>query len=87
MDVVATAWAKGDRVVWYENHGDPRGQWTEHVVTDDFKSVNQVIVADLNGDRRPDLAATADSGSSRVKGAQELRWWRNLPSKKCLHAD
>jgi len=31
----------------------------------------------INGDRRPDIAATADAGSSRVAGARELRWWRN----------
>ena len=77
VDVVASAWAKGDRVVWFENPGDARGEWTEHTVTADFKASNQVIVADLNGDGRPDLAGTADSGSSRVVGAQELRWWRN----------
>jgi hypothetical protein len=40
-------------------------------------AANQVIVADLNGDKRPDVAATADAGSSRVNGAKELRWWRN----------
>jgi hypothetical protein len=77
LDVVASAWAKGDRVVWFENCGDPRGTWTAQVVADSFKSANQVIAADIDGDGRPDLAATADSGSSRVVGAQQLRWWRN----------
>ena len=77
VDVAATAWAKGDRVVWFENRGDPRDQWTMHVVKEKWNAANQVIVADLDGDKRPDIAATADSGSSRVVGAQELRWWRN----------
>ena len=77
MDVVASAWARGDRVVWFENDGDPRGSWTRHTVTGDFKAANQVIVADLNGDGCLDVAGTADSGSSRVVGAQQLRWWRN----------
>ena len=77
VDVVATAWAKGDRVVWFENHGDPRGTWTKRVVKGNWPAANQVIVVDLNGDKRPDIAATADDGSRHVAGANELRWWRN----------
>jgi hypothetical protein len=86
LDVVATAWAKGDRVVWFENPGNPRGPWTMHVVSADFKAANQVIVADLNGDGRPDVAATADSGSSRTPGAQALRWWRNESAPRSVSA-
>ena len=71
IDVVATAWAKGDRVVWFENPGDPRGKWKRHVIKDKWFAANQVIVADLNGDKRPDIIATAE------RGANELRWWRN----------
>jgi hypothetical protein len=48
-----------------------------HVLKEKWYAANQVIVADLNGDKRPDIAATADAGSSRVAGAKELRWWRN----------
>jgi hypothetical protein len=77
LDLVATAWAKGDRVVWFENPGDPRGKWTMHVIKDNFRAANQVISADLDGDGRPDIIATADDGSRRVQGANELRWWRN----------
>ena len=77
LDVAATAWSKGDRVVWFENSGDPRGTWTLHVLKERWYAANQIIAADLDGDGRPDLAATADDGSRRVKGANELRWWRN----------
>jgi hypothetical protein len=77
IDVVATAWSKGDRVVWFENPGDPRGKWKMHVLKEKWYAANQVIAADLDGDGRPDIAATADNGSSRVPGANELRWWRN----------
>jgi len=77
LDVVATAWAKGDRVVWFENPGNPRGKWKMHVIKEKWFAANQVIVADLNGDKRPDIAATADNGSRYVTGANELRWWRN----------
>ena len=52
-----------------------------HVLKQPWNAANQVIVADLDGDKRPDIAATADSGSSIVVGAQELRWWRNEGKK------
>lgn len=78
-DVAATAWSKGDRVVWFENPGDAEGTWPVHAVRENWYAANQVIVADFNGDGRPDIAATADNGSARIahKGANELRWWRN----------
>jgi hypothetical protein len=31
----------------------------------------------MHPESRPDLIATADDGSRRVVGANELRWWRN----------
>jgi hypothetical protein len=86
-DVAATAWSLGDRVVWFENRmsesaapagaGEPRSAWPMHVLKENFFAANQVIAADLDGDGRVDLAATADDGSGRVEGANELRWWRN----------
>ncbi|MEX0726811.1 MAG: VCBS repeat-containing protein [Planctomycetaceae bacterium] len=77
VDIAASSWAKGDQVVWFENGGDPRGTWTMHVVKEQWFAANQIIAADFDGDGRIDLAGTADDGSSRVKGALELRWWRN----------
>ena len=82
LDVVATAWAKGDRVVWFENPGDPRGQWTMHVLKENWYAANQVIVADLDGDKRPDIAATADDGSRRVAGPRAARWRNEGRGKK-----
>ena len=76
IDVVASAWSKGDRIVWFENLG--KGKWTKHVVKTGFRAANQVIVADLNGDKWPDIVAASDDGSRRVKGSLELRWFKNL---------
>lgn len=71
QDVVATAWGKDGQIAWFENPGNPRGQWTKHVLKDHWPNANQVILADLNGDGRLDIAAVAERGS------QEFRWWRN----------
>lgn len=80
-DLAATSWSLGDRVMWFENTGDPRGSWTPHLIKEQYYAANQVIAADLDGDGRIDLAATSDDGSRRVTGANELRWWRNLGAK------
>ncbi|MEO2009067.1 MAG: FG-GAP-like repeat-containing protein [Pirellulaceae bacterium] len=71
VDVAATSWRNPGRVVWFENHGDPKGQWTRHMLKNNWRSANQIIIADFNGDGRPDIAACAEHGS------YELRWWRN----------
>ncbi len=68
LDVVATDWGNDGRVVWFERTGDG---WKQHPIKVGWARANQVIAADLDGDGRPDLAATAE------RGANELRWWKN----------
>jgi len=70
VEVVATTWDPG-AVYWFKHDGDPRGQWTKYVLKDNWIHANQVIVADLDGDGRPDILAEAERGSN------ELKWWRN----------
>jgi hypothetical protein len=75
IDVVATGWGSPGRVAWFENTGSAGGAWTMHVLKDNWKRANQVIVADFDGDRRLDLAACAE------RGTLELRWWHNDGSR------
>jgi hypothetical protein len=71
LDVIATAWGSSGQLVWFQNPGAGQGPWKMHVLKARWPNANQVIAADLNGDGRIDLAATAE------RGANELRWWRN----------
>jgi len=71
LDIVATGWGTPGRLVWCENPGDPQNKWTKHVLKEGWANANQVVVADFNGDKRPDIAATAD------RGTNELVWWIN----------
>ena len=72
VDVVATGWGQPGRIAWFENHGDPRKEWTMHVLKDPWRRANQAIIVDLDGDGHLDIVACAEQGSL------ELRWWRNL---------
>ena len=71
-DVVATAWGGAGQIVWFENTSDPRRKWIQHMLKNHWPRANQPIVADLDGDKRLDIIATAEVG------ANELRWWRNI---------
>ena len=71
IEVVATAWGANGGLYWFKHDGDPCGTWSRHVLKEGWAMANQVIVADLDGDGRPDIVAGAERGSN------ELRWWRN----------
>jgi len=71
IDIVATTWRNPGRVAWFENTGDPKRNWIHHPLKENWTGANQVIVADMNGDGRPDIIACAE------KTSLELRWWKN----------
>jgi len=71
LDVAATAWGDTGRVMWFENTGNPQSGWKPHVLKNNWKRANQVILFDADGDKRLDIAATAE------RGTNELRLWRN----------
>ncbi|MDA0834307.1 MAG: VCBS repeat-containing protein [Planctomycetota bacterium] len=71
LDVAATAFGGNGGVIWLENNGDPHAEFTKHILKEIWPKANQIIMADLNGDGRLDIAA------SNERGANEIRWWRN----------
>ena len=58
-------------MVWLENTGNMKAKLPKRVLKDKWTRANQVIIVDLNGDRRPHIVAGAE------RGANEVRWWRN----------
>ena len=72
LDVVATGWTPHGRIAWFENPGDPRGEWKMHSIKEHWSNAVTVVLADLDKDGRLDIVACAERGSN------ELRWWRNL---------
>lgn len=75
VEVVATAWGDPGQVAWFRHGGDPKAQWTRYLLKEKWRRANQLLVADLDGDDRLDIAAIAERGSL------EFRWWRNESEK------
>ncbi|MBN1824271.1 MAG: VCBS repeat-containing protein [Endomicrobiales bacterium] len=76
IDVAVTAWGDDGWIAWFENCGNPKKKWKKHVLKNNWKKANQVIVRDLNKDGALDLLAIAERGSA------EFRWWKNMKKGK-----
>jgi FG-GAP-like repeat len=72
LDVAATGWGKSGRLAWLRNPGPNGGKWNLDLLKSPWPNAVQVITADLDGDRRPDVIAAAEDG------VHEVRWWRSL---------
>ncbi|MCH2183226.1 MAG: FG-GAP-like repeat-containing protein [Mariniblastus sp.] len=78
LDVVASAWGQDGGLAWFENGGDPRGTWKQHLFKAEWPRANAVKMADLDSDGRLDILGGAE------RGANEVRWWRNLGPREGL---
>jgi hypothetical protein len=81
-DLVATT-GESKRIEWYENPGEGSNNWKAHHLGDFAEATfpDRVEVADLNGDRLPDIIVTDENGGDR-----EARtfWWQH-PGNHDLH--
>lgn len=76
LDVAASGWV-GNSIAWFENDGTPKdeAEWKKFVVDDatldpNLKETRTIRVGDFDGDKDPDLLATARTGGLVV-------WYEN----------
>ena len=80
--MVATGWNPHGRIAWFENTGDPTSEWKVHSIKERWSNAVTVLLTDLDQDGRLDIVACAE------RGANEIRWWRNVGSTQlvqCVH--
>ena len=80
LDFAAVAMDKRKRrpsnqhLAWFENQGD---EWKMHIIRYEFVRGNDIRIADMDGDGRPDIVAISEEGTN------ELKWWRNDGPPHC----
>jgi hypothetical protein len=48
------------QVIWYENPGNGRGDWKGRLVSETAFSPDRIVVAEINGDSRPDIVVSEE---------------------------
>ena len=81
LDVVATGWSPNGQIAWFENSGDPQGPWKQHSIKQHWSNAVTVILADFDQDGRLDIVACAE------RGANEMRFWRNVVGSQTNEAE
>lgn len=76
LDVVATGWSPDGQIAWFENSGNASTAWKKHSIKERWSNAVTVVLADLDNDGRLDIVACAE------RGANEIRWWRNVGTVK-----
>ncbi len=56
----------GNWFAWWEQPRDPRGAWKKQVIATGEEGATNILIADLNGDRRADFLATRGHGRGIV---------------------
>ena len=68
-DIIAAS-TNSDKILFYRNDGGSPTSFTKLYVDDNFKQALYLYCGDIDGDSRPDVAATSS-------GAGVVAWWKN----------
>ena len=87
LDVSARYGKDGKNAAWWENPGKAAGSWAKHHVGHTEVEMDRNAIADLNGDRRPDIVVTEES----VWSGDSVYWFEQpadpkaawIPHKLC----
>lgn len=47
-------------VIWYENPGNGQGDWKDRLVSETAFSPDRIVIAEINGDSRPDIVVSEE---------------------------
>ena len=61
LDISARYGKDGKSVAWWQNPGNGSGDWTKHHIGHTGIEMDRDVIADLNGDGRPDVVATEEN--------------------------
>ena len=54
----------GSDVYWFEQPADPRREWTEHLIADDFSKYHDLVFGDVDNDGRPEVVGASQESET-----------------------
>jgi FG-GAP-like repeat len=72
---------KKHMVIWYENPGNGGGDWTGRLVSETAFSPDRIVIAEINGDSRPDIVVTEERSPGPNPDAS-LYWFEQPDNPK-----
>ena len=63
-DIVAGQGINHNDVYWFEIPDDPRQQWTQHLVTDEFEKYHDLAIADVDNDGDPEVVGLSQESET-----------------------
>jgi hypothetical protein len=72
---------KNFMVMWYENPGNGQGDWVGRLVSETVYAPDRIVIADINGDSRPDIVVSEERYPGPDPDAS-LYWFEQLSDPK-----